>query len=88
MGDVQALSSSLDDLDRQEDEELIAAATATEGRKLQMAKGKGRASPEKMRRFYWEKIGGKRNFWGFARKKMENIWTIMSPTKHGVALKV
>ena len=39
----QALSSSLDDLDRQEDEELIAAAAATEGRKL-TAKGKGRAS--------------------------------------------
>lgn len=40
--DLEALSSSLDDLDRQEDEELIAAATATEGRKLQTAKGKGR----------------------------------------------
>jgi hypothetical protein len=51
MGDVQALSSSLDDLDRQEDEELIAAATATEGRKLQTAKGKGRASAEKSATF-------------------------------------
>ena len=50
-GDVQALSSSLDDLDRQEDEELIAAATATEGRKLQTAKGKGRAWAENMLRF-------------------------------------
>eukprot|EP00438_Fugacium_kawagutii_P002503 Skav232492 [mRNA] locus=scaffold3757:51129:64994:+ [translate_table: standard] len=39
--DLEALCSSLDELDRQEDEELIAAANATEGRKL-ATKGKGR----------------------------------------------
>jgi len=83
MGDVQALSSSLDDLDRQEDEELIAAATATEGRKLQTAKGKGRASAEKSATFLLGKKWGKRNL----RFCQEKIWTIMSPTKHGVALK-
>ena len=39
----QALVSALEDLDRQEDEELIAAAAATEGRKLVAAgRGKGR----------------------------------------------
>ena len=81
MGDAQALSSSLDDLDRQEDEELIAAATATEGRKLQTAKGKGRASKK------CDVSPGKNEenkIWGFARKNMNNYVT----NQHGVALKV
>ena len=40
---AKALVSALDELDRQEDEELIAAAAATEGRKLASAgRGKGR----------------------------------------------
>jgi len=40
--DLEALVAALDELDRQEDEELIAAAAATEGRKLSASAGRGK----------------------------------------------
>jgi len=54
----QALVAALDELDRQEDEELIAAAAATEGRKLSASAGRGKGRHLEIWRWRWGKGWG------------------------------